>query len=149
MIVLDTNVLSELMRASPDDAVVAWVGGTPAVSQYTTSITQAEILHGILLLPKGRRRSRIQAAAEAMFEEDFAGRVLAFGKEAALPYAEIAARRRRGGRPISHMDAQIAAIARSVGASVATRNVDDFEECGVDVVNPWGARNRQGARGND
>jgi predicted nucleic acid-binding protein len=137
MILLDTNVLSELMRPEPTDLVVRWISERPAGSLYTTSITQAEILHGILLLPAGRRRVRLQAAAEAMFAEDFMGRVLGFGPEAALPYARIAAERRRVGRPISHFDAQIAAIARSAGASVATRNLPDFEGCGVPVLNPW------------
>jgi predicted nucleic acid-binding protein len=138
MIVLDTNVLSELMRPEPAEAVVAYVAAQPASSQYTTSITQAEILHGILLLASGRRRARLLAAATAMFVEDFAGRVLAFGSEAATHYAEIAANSRRAGRPVSHFDAQIAAIARSCGATVATRNVEDFEGCDVPIVNPWG-----------
>lgn len=137
MIVLDTNVLSELMRPAPAHSVVAFVASRPASSQYTTSITQAEILHGILLLPGGRRRARLLSAAIAMFAEDFAGRVLAFGGDAALSYAQIAADRRRAGKPISHFDAQIAAIARSCGASVVARNVHDFEGCGVTVVNPW------------
>ena len=139
VILLDTNVLSELMRPKPADAVVAWVAATPATSQYTTSITQGEILHGILLLPPGRRRTSLLTAALAMFAEDFAGRVLAFGGEAAMPYARIAAERRRLGRPISHFDAQIAAIAQLHGASVATRNIADFDACGVKVINPWAA----------
>ncbi len=139
MILLDTNVLSELMRPEPARLVTAWVASRPASSQYTTSITQAEILHGILLLPTGRRRTLLRAAAQAMFDEDFRGRVLAFGSDAALPYAQIAAERRRAGRPISHFDAQIAAIARTCGASIATRNVSDFEGCGVTVIDPWNA----------
>jgi predicted nucleic acid-binding protein len=137
MIVLDTNVLSELMRPSPAEAVVAWVASNPATSQYTTSITQAEILHGLLLLPAGRRRTHLLNAAHAMFAEDFVGRVLGFGSDAAPIYAQIAADRRRAGRPISHFDAQIAAIARACGARVATRNVTDFGGCGVTLINPW------------
>jgi toxin FitB len=109
----------------------------PAASLYTTSITQAEILHGLMLLPAGKRRAAIEAAATAMFEEDFAGRILAYGSDAALPYARIAAERRRFGRPISQFDAQIAAIARVTGATLATRNVADFAGCGVKVVDPW------------
>ena len=140
MIVLDTNVLSELMRPAPSERVVRWIAGQPATSLYTTSITQAEILHGIMLLPSGRRRSALEFAAEAMFSEDFGGRVLPFGSEAALPYARIAAERRRAGRPISHFDAQIAAIARSAGAAIATRNVADYDACGVEVINPWETR---------
>lgn len=138
MIVLDTNVLSELMKAAPADKVVGWTAGQPATSLYTTSITQAEILHGIILLPVGRRRNAIETAAAAMFREDFGGRILPFGSDAAYAYARIAADRRRAGRPISHFDAQIAAIARSAGAAIATRNVVDYEGCGVRVINPWG-----------
>jgi predicted nucleic acid-binding protein len=137
MIVVDTNVLSELMKPSPAERVVAWLADQPAPSVYTTSITQAEILHGLLLLPPGRRRAAIEAAAQSMFKEDFGGRILGFGSDAALPYALIASQRRRAGRPISHFDAQIAAIAYSAGATIATRNVTDFDGCGVKVVDPW------------
>ena len=139
MILLDTNVLSELMRPAPVATVMRWMAVQPATSLYTTSITQAEILHGILLLPSGRRRTAIAAAAEAMFNEDFGGRILPFGSDAARPYALIAADRRRAGHPISHFDAQIAAIARSAGAAIATRNVTDFDGCGVPVIDPWNA----------
>jgi hypothetical protein len=139
MIVLDTNVLSELMRPVPTERVVRWVVAQSATSLYTTSITQAEILHGILLLPRGRRRSTLQVAAEAMFNEDFDGRVLPFGTLSAVFYASIAADRGRAGRPISQFDAQIAAISRSAGAAIATRNVSDYEGCGVTVINPWQA----------
>jgi toxin FitB len=139
VILLDTNVVSELMKSAPAEAVVAWTAAQPASSLYTTSITQAEIFHGIMLLPSGKRRRGIEVAAQAMFSEEFEGRILAFGSEAALPYARIAADRRHAGRPISGFDAQIAAIARSVGAVIATRNVADFAGCGVEVVNPWGS----------
>ena len=139
MIVLDTNVLSELMKPAPADAVVRWIADQPAPTLYTTSITQAEILHGILLLPSGKRRGALEAAADAMFDEEFGGRVLPFGGEAARAYAQIAAQRRRSGRPISQFDAQIAAIARSARAPVATRNVSDYESCGIKVLNPWDA----------
>lgn len=137
MIILDTNVVSELMKPRPDGAVEEWTGTQPAGDLYVTSITQAEILHGILLLSKGKRRDLLEQAAEAMFREEFGGRVLPFGSEASRAYAEIAVARRRSGRPISHFDAQIAAIARVRGASLSTRNVDDFVGCGVTVVNPW------------
>lgn len=139
MILLDTNVLSELMKPAPADGVMRWMAAQPATSLYTTSITQAEILHGVMLLPPGRRRNAIEAAAETMFREDFGGRILPFGSDAAHPYARIATERRRAGRPISHFDAQIAAIARSAGAAIATRNVTDYHECGVKVINPWEA----------
>ena len=98
------------------------------------------ILHGTLLLPKGKRRNAIADAADQMFEHDFGGRILAFGSDAAATYAAIATTRRRAGRPISAFDAQIAAIARSNGAGVATRNVDDFADCGVDLIDPWSVR---------
>ncbi len=137
MILLDTNVLSELMRAEPAPRVVDWIAAQPAQGLFTTSITQAEILHGVMLLPPGKQRDAFEAAAQAMFADEFAGRILAFGADAALPYAYIAVDRRHAGRPISHFDAQIAAIARCSGAAIATRNVADFEGCGVEVVNPW------------
>ena len=137
MIVLDTNVLSELMKPAPAGSVARWVAAQPAMSLHTTSITQAEILHGILLLPSGRRRNALEAAAETMFKEEFDGRILPFGSDAARLYAHIAAERRRVGRPISQFDAQIAAIARSHGAAVATRNVTDYDHCGLKVINPW------------
>ncbi len=138
MILLDTNVLSELMRLEPAQTVIDWIAGRPAASLYTTSITQAEILHGILLLPAGKRRSSFEKAANTMFDEDFVGRIVPFDTEAARFYAEIAAERHRRGRSISQFDAQIAAIARSTGATLATRNVADFDHCGINVVNPWG-----------
>ncbi|MGH8236646.1 MAG: type II toxin-antitoxin system VapC family toxin [Steroidobacteraceae bacterium] len=137
MIVLDTNVVSELMKPAPADRVMKWVGSQTASSLYTTSVTQAEILHGILLLPAGKRRKAFEEAAEAMFDEDFAGRILPFGSDAAPFYAEIAAERRRCGRPISQFDAQIAAISRATGAGLATRNVSDFDHCKIEVMDPW------------
>jgi len=137
MIVLDTNVVSELMRASPAENVFDWVAGQPAQSLYITSISRAEIVHGILLLPAGRRRSAIQAAAESMFSVEFGGRILPFEASAARAYAKIAVDRRHAGRPISSFDAQIAAIALVARATLATRNVSDFEGCGLKLMNPW------------
>ena len=138
MIVLDTNVVSELMRAAPDRAVMAWVSSQPPPLLYTTSITQAEILYGLQILPAGRRRTQLEGAVEEMFEEDFAGRVLPFEEAAARGYARIAAERRRLGRAdIQHFDAQIAAIAVSARAAIATGNVRDFDDCGLKIINPW------------
>jgi toxin FitB len=137
VIILDTNVLSELMKPAPDASVGHWTGTQSAASLFITTITQAEILHGVRLLPQGRRKEAVAAAADAMFEEDFAGRILSFSSHAAYAYAEIAVARRLAGRPISQFDAQIAAIARSTGAGVATRNVADFEGCGINVIDPW------------
>ena len=137
MIILDTNVLSELMRARPNEAVVRWMSTRPASSLFTTTISEAEILHGVMLLPKGKRRDTLAVAAEAMFTEDFAGRVLPFGSEAARAYANIAVARRKSGLPISGFDLQIAAIAASTGGRLATRNVRDFEGSGLEVLDPW------------
>jgi predicted nucleic acid-binding protein len=139
MIVLDTNVISELMRAQPAAAVVHWVNARAATNLYLTSLTQAEVLYGIRLLPKGKRREAISDAAEQMFESDFRGRILAFGPAAASAYAQVAAERRGAGRPIAASDAQIAAIVLANEAELATRNVDDFAGCGIDLVNPWTA----------
>jgi predicted nucleic acid-binding protein len=137
MTILDTNVLSEIMKPKPATTVIDWMAAQPAANLYTTSITQAEILHGLMLLPPGRRRSALEAAATSMFAEDFGGRILGFGSDAAPTYAQIASDRRRAGRPISHFDAQIAAIARLMGAAIATRNTADFDGCGVTIVDPW------------
>jgi toxin FitB len=137
MIVLDTNVVSEVLRPAPEPRVLAWLEEQPASSVFTTAITQGEILYGIRLLPEGQRRRKLWDAAVAIFGDDFAGRVLSFDSEAAEAYAEIGASRRAAGRPISQFDATIAAITRSHGATLATRNAKDFEGCGIDVVNPW------------
>jgi toxin FitB len=139
VIVLDTNILSELMRSRPAASVFAWVAAQPRADLYTTSVNKAEILYGIAALPEGRRRVALAATAEAMFTDDFAGRVLPFDQVAAIHYAEIVVARRRGGRPIEGFDAQIAATARAAGADLATRDVGDFAGCGLTVVNPWEA----------
>ncbi len=137
MIVLDTNVLSEVLRPEPEARVLAWLDKQPANSVFTTAITQGEILYGIRLLADGQRRRKLWDAATAIFDEDFSGRVLSFDSEAAGHYADIGASRRSAGRPISQFDATIAAITRSHGATLATRNAMDFEGCGIEVVNPW------------
>jgi hypothetical protein len=138
VIVLDTNVVSELMKLEPAEPVLRWMDDHPAVLLYVTSITQAEILYGIRLLPRGRRRDGVERAAVDMFEREFEGRMLGFDGGSAEPYADIAVARRRSGRPISTLDAQIAAIARVHGASLATRNLTDLEGCGIDLVDPFG-----------
>ncbi len=137
MIVLDTNVLSELMKPSPAPEVLRWFAAQPADSLFTTALNQAEILFGIELLPKGKRREALREAAEAMFRDDFAGRVLPFDSAAAETYARIVAIRQKAGRPISHFDAQIASIALCRGASLATRNLPDFQSCGLALIDPW------------
>lgn len=125
------------MKSEPDKSVFAWVSDQASTSLFVTAVTQAEILYGIGLLPNGRRRSKIDAVARAMFAEDFESRILAFGSDAASAYSNIAVTRKQCGRPISHFDAQIAAIARSTGAMLASRNTPDFEDCGVALINPW------------
>jgi len=139
MIVLDTNVVSEMLRAEPAPAVATWLGGKPRASVVLCSISEAELRLGIALLPHGKRRDALSAEIEGLINQDFHGRILPFDSPAAVQFAEIAAARRRSGRPISVADAQIAAIARSRGAVIATRNVEDFAGTGVEIVNPWGA----------
>ncbi len=136
MIVLDTNVLSELMREAASPKVIAWAGSEVSTSIFTTCITEAEIFYGLAILPKGKRRTAIELAAAGVFA-DFDGRVLPFDSDAARAYADVAAGRRRRGRPISTADAQIAAIVRSRSGRLATRNADDFEGCGIELVDPW------------
>ena len=116
---------------------MTWVAKQPAAELFTTSISEAEIFYGIELLTKGKRREGLLAAAEAMFAEDLAGRIFGFESDAARAFSTIAAHRRALGKPISHADAQIAAIAQVRGAKLATRNVADFEDCGLDVLDPW------------
>jgi predicted nucleic acid-binding protein len=137
MIVLDTNVVSETLRPVPESSVLEWLANRPRASLFTTTVTRGEILYGIRLLPDGKRRRGLWDAARKIFDEDFADQVLSFDGDAADMYAEIAASRRATGKPISQFDAMIVAMARSRGASLATRNVKDFEHCGVDVINPW------------
>lgn len=137
MILLDTNVLSELMRADPNPHVEHWLGSQPDASIFISAITEAELRYGAALLPSGKRRAALTAEIEAMLRDDFSGRILPFDSLAAQAFAVIAAGRRQAGKPISQADAQIAAIARSRGASLATRNVDDFAGCEVEIINPW------------
>ncbi len=136
MIVLDTNVLSELMRSQPHRSVVAWIDRQSRSRLYTTSISMAEMLRGIAMMPEGRRRD-LTTAVETMLREEFPQRILVFDAAAAARYAEVSTRRRRAGRPISTLDAQIAATALAAGAAIATRNVRDFEGCGLPLIDPW------------
>jgi len=137
MIVLDTNVLSEAMAPSPDPAVHRWFSSQAADQLFTTSISLAEILQGIELLPAGKRRAGLLTTAQAVFADLFPARILPFDEESARAFAPIAVDRRRHGRPISLFDAQIAAIARAYHADLATRNTADFAGCGLRLINPW------------
>ena len=137
-ILLDTNVLSELMRAQPDETVLAWFKQQKGIRFHTCAITQAEILLGIALLPRGKRKEGLLAAAEKMFVEDFGGHCLHFDGVAATEYALLVAVRSKAGKPITTEDAQIAAIAVCQGLTLATRNEKDFVLIqGLQVVNPW------------
>ncbi|MDE0419447.1 MAG: type II toxin-antitoxin system VapC family toxin [Gammaproteobacteria bacterium] len=137
MLVIDTNVASELMRPLPTPSVVACIAERDASAMYLTAVSEAELRFGVAILPAGKRRTALEAAMRRWLEIGFAGRILPFDSAAACAYAEIAADRREAGRPIGEADCQIAAISRSRGATLVTRNVRDFEGTGVDVLDPW------------
>ncbi len=138
MIVLDTNVLSELMRPDPHPSVRDWVAAQPRTTLYTASICEAETLYGIAALAEGRRRMALTTAAQAMFIEELAGKVLPFTRAAAAHFADIVTARNRAGRPIEGFDALIAATARAAGAGVATRDIGGFQGCGLhSLIDPW------------
>ena len=137
MIVLDTNVISELLRPAPAKQVEAWLSAQDGGTVYFTAVGEAELRHGVAILPAGRRRTALAKAIEGILEEDFRDRILPFDRAAASTYAAIAAKRRAAGRPISQFDCQIAAIARAHAASVATRNTSDYEGCGIALIDPW------------
>jgi predicted nucleic acid-binding protein len=139
MFVLDTNVLSAIMGSQPVSEVAAWVAAQPEEQLFTTSICQAEILAGIAILPEGRRRRILEAAAGAIFADAFDGRILSFDGRAAERYAEIFAARKDAGKPTATMDLMIASIARATDATMVTRDIADFENCGLTLINPWAA----------
>ena len=139
MILLDTNVLSELMRAKPVPGVLAWVDAQPSSELFTSAITVAEILYGIARMPDGKRKQGLLELATLMFEEDLAGRILPFDTEAAVHYAGLAAESEAKGKVVDMADGQIAAIAALHDVRVATRNVRHFDYLGVPVINPWDA----------
>src|SRR5215472_16401014 len=135
MIVLDTNVVSELMRPAPEPRLLRWFSNQVAEDLHVTVLTMAEILHGIELISTGRRRDVLRAGAEKMFGDVFTDRVLTFEDRAARAFSQIASTRRRQGKPMSQVDAQVAAIARVHGATLATRNPYVFEGCGIRLLN--------------
>lgn len=139
MIVLDTNVVSELARLRPDPAVIEWVDAHDSSELVITALTAAEIRSGVALLPDGRRKQEIGLRMESLLVETFAGYILAFDFDTSVYYADILEARTRGGRPISTFDAQIAAICRQYESVLATRNTADFTDTGIQLVNPWGA----------
>lgn len=139
MIVLDTNVISELMRPHGEPRVVAWVDDQQAGAVYLTAVTTAELRYGVARLPDGRRKTELADRIQLALEEDFTGRILAFDDDAAAHYADIVTHREQRGLAISMADAQIAAICRHHGAELATRNTKDFALTGVGIVDPWQA----------
>ncbi len=140
MIVLDTNVLSELLRATPDPTLLAWAATVPDDSFVTTTVTEAEMRFGVARMPQGKRRDDLAASVEAVFAKRFADRILPFGSTAAPHYATFLAARRAAGRAASMPDAMIAAAARAAGAAaIATRDTDGFAGCGLPLINPWRA----------
>ena len=139
ILVVDTNVASELMRPQPTAAVAAWIAERDAQDMYLTAVSEAELLYGVAIMPIGKRRSALEAAMTRWLDRGFRERILPFDSAAARVYAEIAAERRRAGRPIGEADCQIAAISRSRGAVLVTHNVRDFEGTGLNVIDPWSA----------
>ena len=137
MIVLDTNVLSALMRTNPEIVVVAWLDRQPADSVWLTSITVFEARFGLALLPKGRRRSGLERAFDRVLTDDLSNRILVLDELAAATAAQLAADRQRSGRPVDLRDTLIAGIAQSRRATIATRNARHFEGLDVPVVDPW------------
>lgn len=138
MIVLDTNVVSELMRKDAAAEVVAWVDRHPGDQVFITVVTAAELLYGVARLPDGHRKQVLAAKVRDLIDEDFEDQVLPFSSDSAHHYAEIAASRERLGKPISMADAQIAAICRQYDLPLGTRNTKDFADMGIRVFNPWG-----------
>ncbi len=137
MIVLDTNVISELARRAPDSGVLSWLDSLNVSEVGTTAVTAAELRYGVTRLPDGHRKRELAVVIRGILTEDFHGRVFPFDERASIRYADVVAGRERNGRPIGVADAQIAAICRDLGAILATRNTADFEETGVELIHPW------------
>jgi hypothetical protein len=138
MILLDTNVISEVMKVAPSANVLKWLNDQSSSAVHVSAVTVGEIEYGLRILPDGRRRLQLKEKFEQFIALAFAHRVLGYDEAAARLYGEIMGLRKESGRPMSVPDGQIAAIARSRGLSVATRNTRNFEECGVDLLNPFG-----------
>ncbi|MXZ45449.1 MAG: type II toxin-antitoxin system VapC family toxin [Chloroflexi bacterium] len=139
MLILDTNVVSELMRDRTDPAVFGWVSAQPPSDLFVTAVTEAEIRVGVAALPVGRRRTSLSDTADRAFRVLFPGRILPLDRAAAREYAAVVSERNAAGRPIGAFDGLIAGIARSRGAAIATRDVSGFDGLGIEIVNPWAA----------
>ncbi len=135
--VFDTNVISEVMKDAPHPAVAAWLRICPPEAMFTTAISRSEIIFGIRRLPDSAKRSRLERAAHAMFVQEFDGRVLPFDTLAADIYADLRIARTQAGRPLAAEDGMIAAIAKTQGATVVTRDTGGFDGCGITFINPW------------
>jgi toxin FitB len=143
MIVLDTNVVSEMMKTSPKPSVIDWLNLQETATLYLSTITLAAIGYGLHAMPDGKRRRSLEDRFEEFIAEGFDQRILGFDVVAARAYGALMGRRKNLGRPMSILDGQIASIARANHFAVATRNVDDFEECGVGLVNPFEEEQQQ------
>lgn len=139
MIIIDTNVISELLRPTPEPAVEVWLSAQDGLSIYLTAISEAELRYGVAIMTSRKLRDGLSNVIDHILRDDMAGRILPFDSAAARAYADIADTRRSAGKKISQADCQIAAIARAHNAPVATRNTPDFEDCGIDLINPWTA----------
>lgn len=137
MTILDTTVISELLRPAPEPIVEQWLSAQNGLNVYLTSVSLAELRYGLAIMGNGKRRAALVDAVDQILCEDLAGRILPCDSAAAQSYASIAAERRAAGRPIAQADCQIASIAHTRGATVATRNTPDFEGCDIDLINPW------------
>lgn len=137
MILLDTNVLSELIRPEPDEGVTKWLDSLDSAAVATTAITAAELRYGVARMPAGQRRERLNEAIRGLIEDDLEGRVEPFDAAAATHYAALVSDRDKAGRPINMADGQIAAICRKLGATLTTRNTSDFQGTGIDLLDPW------------
>ena len=137
MIILDTNVISEPLRLQAEPRVIAWLDAQEPSELWLTAITAAELQTGIERMPEGAKRRNLEVQIRAILDEDFSGRIVAFDVDAAPYYAEITAAKARLGQKVEVLDVQIAAIARLRGAVVATRNIKHFDNCGIELVDPW------------
>ena len=135
--ILDTNVISELTNRIPNPVVLAWWDNQRLADMFTTTVTEAELRYGLAIMPAGHGRNNLTMEVENFLALEVAGRILSFDRAAARAYARIYAGRRLQGRPSSPSDCQIAAIASVHGMMVATRNISDFTDCGVQLINPW------------
>ncbi|TKT82570.1 type II toxin-antitoxin system VapC family toxin [Aquamicrobium sp. LC103] len=139
MILLDTNVISETFRPHPEPKVAKWLSSVPIEDLFVSSITTAELLYGMAILPDGRRKLELANVIERFLTEKIVNPIQSFDAHDASAYARISAHRHRIGRVVRELDAQIAAIAQTRSLTIATRNVSDFEDCGVEIINPWEA----------